>query len=85
MKSGLNVNYLDKEIFGEIWTIGFKKHITFTEKIKQLNYVKLIETKKKNFSHGGSPCLTRIMGLEKNHVMQKLRFGTVGGPPLAGT
>ena len=49
MKSGLNVNYLDKEIFGEIWTIGFKKHITFTEKIKQLNYVKLIETKKKEF------------------------------------
>ena len=39
--SGLNMDYLDKEIFGKIGIIGFKKHI----KIKQLNHVKLFETK----------------------------------------
>ena len=39
------MDYLDKEIFGKIGIIGFKKHI----KIKQLNHVKLIETTKKEF------------------------------------
>jgi hypothetical protein len=76
MKSGLNVNYLDKEIFGEIWTIGFKKHITFTEKIKQLNYVKLIETnKKKIIVTEGPPVLRGLWDLRKTTLCKNCVLG----------
>ena len=75
MKSGLNVNYLDKEIFGEIWTIGFKKHITFTEKIKQLNYVKLIETKNRILVIEGPPVLRGLWDLRKTTLCKNCVLG----------
>ena len=71
------MDYLDKEIFGKIGIIGFKKHI----KIKQLNHVKLFETKNRILVRVQRvPHLTPY--LRKITLYKICISGTVGGPLL---